>query len=167
MRVANKLKPEIKAIRLKLSMGLDQRNFKTRPSSYLFQIARGSGATLRWMYFFFKKHKPLEDPKKRYTVSLRKALRQRLYLLGRTWRNKTRLPKLNHEILGGLSILGCFCNQERTRCWPHPELSQKEAEDVLSLFSTNKNTKFIETMVYTKLFTRHKHSRDQESLSRQ
>ena len=27
-------------------MGLDQRDFKTRPSSYLFQIARGSGATL-------------------------------------------------------------------------------------------------------------------------
>ena len=46
MRVANKLKPKIKAIRLKLSMGLDQRNFKIRPSSYLFQIARGSGATL-------------------------------------------------------------------------------------------------------------------------
>ena len=46
MRVANKLKPEIKTIRLKLSMGLDQRNFMTRPSSYLFQIARGSRATL-------------------------------------------------------------------------------------------------------------------------
>ena len=25
---------------------MDQSNFKTRPSSYLFQIARGSGATL-------------------------------------------------------------------------------------------------------------------------
>ena len=46
MRVANKLKPEIKAKRLKLSLGIDQSNFKTRPSSYLFQIARGSGATL-------------------------------------------------------------------------------------------------------------------------
>ena len=46
MRVANKLKPEIKAIRLKLSMGFDPRNFKTRPSNYLFQIARGLGATL-------------------------------------------------------------------------------------------------------------------------
>ena len=46
MRVANKPKPKIKAKRLKLSLGLDQRDFKTRPSSYLFQIARGSGATL-------------------------------------------------------------------------------------------------------------------------
>ena len=33
----------------------NQNNFKTRPSSSLFQIARGSGATPRWMYFFFKK----------------------------------------------------------------------------------------------------------------
>ena len=32
-----------------------QSNFKTRSSSYLFQIARGSGATTRWTYFFFKK----------------------------------------------------------------------------------------------------------------
>ena len=29
--------------------------FKTRPSSSLFQIARGLGATPRWEYFFFKK----------------------------------------------------------------------------------------------------------------
>ena len=33
----------------------NQSNFKTRSSSSLFQIARGSGATTRWMYFFFKK----------------------------------------------------------------------------------------------------------------
>ena len=33
----------------------NQNNFKTRSSSSLFQIARGSGATTRWMYFFFKK----------------------------------------------------------------------------------------------------------------
>ena len=52
----------------------DLSDFKTRPSSSLFQIARGSGATTRWMYFFFKKHSPLEDPKKRYKVSLQKAL---------------------------------------------------------------------------------------------
>ena len=52
----------------------NQSNFRTRPSSSLFQIARGSGATPRWMYFFFKKHTPLEDLKKRYMVSLKKAL---------------------------------------------------------------------------------------------
>ena len=33
----------------------NQRNFKTRPSSYLFQIARSSGATPSWMYFFLQK----------------------------------------------------------------------------------------------------------------
>ena len=46
MRVANKLTPETRAKRLKLSLSIDHSNFKTRPSSYLFQIARGSGATL-------------------------------------------------------------------------------------------------------------------------
>ena len=34
----------------------NQSNFRTRPSSSLFQIARGSGATPRWMNFFQKAH---------------------------------------------------------------------------------------------------------------
>ena len=52
-----------------------QNNFKTRSSSSLFQIARGSGATTRWMYFFSsEKHSPLKDLKKCYKVSLQKAL---------------------------------------------------------------------------------------------
>ena len=61
---------------------------------------------------------------------------------------------------------------ERTRCWPHSELSRKEeAGDVLSLFSTNKNTKFVETTIYTELFTSHgqkpdKHLTDQGGLSK-
>ena len=33
----------------------NQSNFKTRPSSSLFQIARGSGATSKWEYFFLQK----------------------------------------------------------------------------------------------------------------
>ena len=70
----------------------------------MFQIARGSGATPRWMYFFFKKHTPLEDLKKRYMVSLQKALGRRLFLLGKTWRNKIRFLEFNHEVLGGLSM---------------------------------------------------------------
>ena len=45
-----------------------------------------------------------EDPKKRYMVSLKKALGRRLFLLGKTWRNKTKLPEFNHEVLGGLSV---------------------------------------------------------------
>ena len=63
----------------------NQSNLKTRPSSSLFQIARGSGATPRWEYFFFKKkYTPPEDLKKRYTVSLKKALERRMFLLGKT-----------------------------------------------------------------------------------
>ena len=47
----------------------------------------------------------------------------------------------------------------------------KKLEISLSLFSTNKNTKFVETTVYTELFTSHrrkldKHSTNQGSLSR-
>ena len=65
------------------------------------QEARGlhDGST-----FSSKKHTPLEDPKKRYMVSLKKALGRRLSLLGKTWRNKTRLSEFNHEVLGGLSM---------------------------------------------------------------
>ena len=33
----------------------NRNNFKTRPSSSLFQIARGSGATPKWEYFFLQK----------------------------------------------------------------------------------------------------------------
>ena len=77
----------------------------------MFQIARGSGATLSECTFsskkhtsLSKKHTPPKDPKKRYMVSLKKALGRRLFLLGKTWRNKTRLPEFNHEVLGGLSM---------------------------------------------------------------
>ena len=66
------------------SSAKDQSNFKTRPSSYFFQIARGSGATPSWMCFFLKRHIPLEDPRKRYMVLLKKALGRRLFLLGKT-----------------------------------------------------------------------------------
>ena len=71
----------------------------------MFQIARGSGATPSWVCFFFKKKPtPLEDLKKRYMVSLQKALGRRLFLLGKTWRNKIRFLEFNHEVLGGLSM---------------------------------------------------------------
>ena len=54
--------------------------------------------------FSSKKHTPLEDPKKRYMVSLKKTLGRCLFLLSKTWRNKIRLPEFNHEVLGGLSM---------------------------------------------------------------
>ena len=41
---------------------------------------------------------------KRYMVSLQKALGRRLFLLGKTWRNKIRFLEFNHEVLGGLSM---------------------------------------------------------------
>jgi hypothetical protein len=58
----------------------------------------------QWVYFFSKKCTPLKDIKKRYIVSLEKALGRRLFLLDKTWRYKKRLPKFNHTVLGGLSV---------------------------------------------------------------
>ena len=54
--------------------------------------------------FSSKRYTPHEDLTKRYMVSLKKALGRRLLLLGKTWRNKTKFPEFNHEVLGGLSI---------------------------------------------------------------
>ena len=56
--------------------------------------------------FSLKKHTPLEDPKKPYMVSLKKALGRRLFLLGKTWRNKIMFLEFNHEVLGGLVDAG-------------------------------------------------------------
>ena len=61
--------------------------------------------------FSLKRYTPREDLTKRYMVSLKKALGRRLFLFDKTWRNKTRLPELNHKVFGGFSILGCFFNQ--------------------------------------------------------
>jgi hypothetical protein len=55
---------------------------------------------------------PLKDLKKRYMVSLEKALGRCLFLLGKTWRDKKRLPKFNHTVLGGLLV-------HSTRDTPH------------------------------------------------
>jgi hypothetical protein len=53
---------------------------------------------------FLEKCTPLEDLKKRYMVSLKKALERCLFLLDKTWRNKKRLPKFYHTVLGGFSV---------------------------------------------------------------
>ena len=45
---------------------------------------RLEGYTQMGVLFSSKKHTPLKDPKKRYTVSLKKALGRRLFLLGKT-----------------------------------------------------------------------------------
>ena len=66
-------------------------NLDSRPSNFLFQIARGSGATLSECTFsskkrtsLSKKHTPPKDPKKRYMVSLKKSLGRCLFLLDKT-----------------------------------------------------------------------------------
>jgi hypothetical protein len=61
---------------------------------------RLGGLHLVGAFFSKKKCTPLKDLKKRYMVSLEKALGRRLFLLGRTWRNKKRLPKFNRTVLG-------------------------------------------------------------------
>ena len=66
-----------------------------------------------------------------------------------------------------------FATRKRTRCWPHLELSEKLKRrswrylrsPVLSLFSTNKNTKFVKTTIYTELFTRRRQKPDKHSTS--
>ena len=54
--------------------------------------------------FSSKRYTPRKDLTKRYTVSIKKALRRCLFLLNETCRNKTRLLELNHEVLEGLSV---------------------------------------------------------------
>ena len=45
---------------------------------------RLGGYTQLDVLFSSKRHTPLEDPQKRYMVSLKKALGRRLFLLGKT-----------------------------------------------------------------------------------
>ena len=66
------------------------------------QKARGlhpNGST-----FFFKKVHTTRRSHEALHGFAQKALGRRLFLLDKTWRNKTRLPELNHEVLGGLSV---------------------------------------------------------------
>ena len=65
---------------------------------------RLGGYTQMGVLFSSKRYTPREDLTKRCTVSLKKALGRRLFLLGKIRRNKKRLLELNHEVLGGLSV---------------------------------------------------------------
>ena len=62
------------------------------------------GYTQIGILFSSKRYTPTKDLTKRYTVSLKEALGRRLFLPGKIRRNKKRLPELNHEVLGGLSV---------------------------------------------------------------
>ena len=65
---------------------------------------RLGGYTQMGVLFSSKRYTPRVDLTERYTVSLKKALGRCLFLLGKIRRNKKRLPELNHEVLGGLSV---------------------------------------------------------------
>ena len=76
-----------------------------------------------------------------------------------------RLPELNHEVLGGLLILRCFCNQGKDQMLTTSRVKRKAEKKKLKIleitgpksFGTNKSTKFVKTTIYTELFTRRGH----------
>ena len=82
MRVANKLTPEPKSKTNETKPEHKSEQFQDKTLQPFVPNSKRLGDYTQMDVL--KKHKPLEDPKKRYTVSLRKALRRRLYLLGRT-----------------------------------------------------------------------------------
>jgi hypothetical protein len=78
-------------------------SLQKRPSNFLFQIARGSGATPSGCTFFVKSAFHLDVLQEHFQISFRKLPGSTLFLLGRTWRNK-KVFEFNHELLRGLSI---------------------------------------------------------------
>ena len=82
MRVANKLTPEPKSKPTETKPEHKSEQFQDKTLQLFVPKSKRLGGYTQMDVL--KRHKPLEDAKKRYTVSLRKALRRRLYLLGRT-----------------------------------------------------------------------------------
>jgi hypothetical protein len=82
------------------------RSLQKRPYNFLFQIARGSGATPNGCTFFLQKvHSTRKFLQEHFRVSLPKLPRSILFLPERTWRNK-KASEFNHKLLGRLSIQG-------------------------------------------------------------
>ena len=82
MRVANKLTPKPKSKTTETKPEHKSEQFQDKNLQLFVPNSKRLGGYTQMDVL--KKHKPVEDTKKRYIVSLRKALRQRLYLLGRT-----------------------------------------------------------------------------------
>ena len=94
-----------------------------------------------------------------------------------------RLPELNHEVLGGLSILGYFCNQGKDQMLTTSRVKQKKSQKEEAKGTRNRRSQVFSVLTRTKrlsrqrstypeLFTQRrqkpdKHSANQESLSRQ
>jgi hypothetical protein len=77
----------------------------SRPSKFLFQTARGSGATLSECTFSIKKRTSIKEFFQEKTTSrfLFERIRIELVPPGKTRENK-KVSEFNHETLGGLSI---------------------------------------------------------------
>ena len=123
MRVANKLTPEPKSKTTETKPEHKSEQFQDKTLQLFVPNSKRLGGYTQMDVL--KKHKPLEDAKKRYTVSLRKALEQHR-------RNKTRLLELNHEVLGGLLILRCFCNQGKDQMLTTSRVKRKAEKKKLN-----------------------------------
>ena len=82
----------------------NQGDFKKRPSSSLCQTARGSGATSKWEYFFFFKKVHTTQRSHEALHGFAQESTRTMLVPAQRDLNKTRLPELNHEVLGGLSV---------------------------------------------------------------
>ena len=78
MRVANKLTPEPKSKATKTKSEHKSEQFQDKTLQLFVPNSKRLGGCTQMDVL--KKHKPLEDPKKHYTVSLSKALKRLLYL---------------------------------------------------------------------------------------
>ena len=80
MRVANKLTPEPKRKMTETKPGHKSDQFQDKTLQLLVPNSKRLGGYTQMDVLFLQKSKNPEDPKKRYTVSLSKALKRRLYL---------------------------------------------------------------------------------------
>ena len=111
---------------MNISLSINQSDFKRRPSSCLCQKARGSGVTPKWEYFFLQKatHQP-KISRSATRFHSRKHSNDACFYLARPEGTKRDFQKLNHEVLRGLSILGCFCKQGKDQMLTTSRAKQK------------------------------------------
>ena len=75
MRVANELTPETKSKTTETKPGHRPEQFQDKTLQLLIPNSKRLGGYIQLDVFFSsKRHTPLEDPRKRYMVSLKKAL---------------------------------------------------------------------------------------------
>ena len=99
MRVANKLTPEPKSKMTETKPKHKLEQFQDKTLQLLVPNSKRLGATLR------RSQEALHGFAQESTQMTLDSCSTRLR------ENKTRLPELYHEVLGGLPVLGYFCNQ--------------------------------------------------------